>query len=165
MAIRYLGKKAIGVAIPVLAQLLATFDLPGLAGEIAALATITVSFVPPSIVGILQLIADINAKIQAGIQPVTVQLNVDLIARLGLLKVKLALLLEITKLLLAAGVHAYVYEGPAAGMGPDLTDEFSPGPSQGGITAGGQIYSVVLVVEASNQVTVTAVKTVFGDLP
>jgi hypothetical protein len=164
MTLRFLGKKSLALAVPMLATLVAAFDLAGLAGEIAALTAITVTFVPPSIVGVISLIAGLQAAIDAGLQPPSVTIQADLIVKLGLLKAKFDLLVSITNLLLAAGVHAYVYEGAASGMGTALGAEFTPGPSQGGITSAGSVYSVVLVVESSNSATVTAVRTVFGDL-
>lgn len=163
MTLRFLGKKSLAATIPILAELAATFDIPGLVGQIYVLGQLVLTFTPPSLAGIITLTGAIAAAANANFQPPTVDLKLDLQVKLDLLKIKLKLLLKITDLLLAAGVHLYGYDGKASSMGAALTSEFAPGPSQGGIVASENVYAIVLVVEASSGATVTSVKTVFGD--
>lgn len=160
--LRFLGKKNVAAAIPILATLHAAFDLPSLQGQVVALGKLIFNFTPPSVDGFKLGIGAITAAFPK-FNPPALTLKPDLVLRLGLLQAKLDLLLEISKLLLAAGVHVYAYDGKAEDMGTATMTEFTPGPSQGGIEGGENVYAVLLVIEASADVTVKAVRKTFGD--
>jgi hypothetical protein len=158
----FLGKKSLSAAIPVLAQLAAAIDIDGQAAKLAGLIKLNARLAvrPPSVGGNIALAAKIAAAANVAITPPSVSFSLDLqIAKLQLL---VNLLLEIGKLLVAAGIHLYAYEGDASGLAEALQAEFTPGPSQGGVQGTENVYAVILLIEASGQITVKAVKRTFG---
>lgn len=148
--ITYEGKKGFTVAFPVVAQLLASFDLGALAGEVAALLQLTVSFTPPSVLGILGVVAAIQAAIQAGFQPPAIDIKGDLVVRYGLLKAKLELLLKIKDVLLSGSFRLYEYDGQAGAFGSELGATLGGADVDGGIAPTQQTFALLLVAEGGS---------------
>lgn len=148
--ISYKGKLGLTVAFPLLLQLLGAIDLAGLQAEVAALLQATVTFTPPSIVGILGVVAAIGAALQAGFQPPAVDFKANLLLKLGLLKARLELLLKIRDVLLGGSVRVYEYEGPASAFGSELGATLAGPDVDGGITPSQQTFAVLLVAEGGS---------------
>lgn len=159
--LKFLGKMQLAAAIPIMASLMATLDIPALVAEIAGLTQLIISFTPPSIAGILGIIGGITAALPNFVPP-SFDVKIDLGIKLELLKAKLDLLLKIKDLLLAGGLHVYNYQGAASSFGTSVDHEFVPGPSQGGIPAAGNIFVVLLVAEGSNTIGVQALQKTFA---
>lgn len=158
--ISYKGKLSILVALPLFGQLVATLDIPGLQAEVAALLAATVTFTPPSIVGVLAVVAAIGAAIQAGFQPPSFDFKANLLVKLGLLKAKLELILKLTDLLTGGSVRLYEYEGQSSGFGGQLGTTLAGADPDGGIPPAQPIFAVLLVAEASTsgEVTLKAIR-------
>lgn len=143
----YRGKLGVLVAIPVFAQLLGAIDLAGLAAEAAAVLQASVTFVPPSIVGILGVVAAISAAIQAGFQPPVFDFKASLLAKYGLLKARLDLLLKIQDLLTQGSFRVYEYDGLAGTFGDEWKVTLAGADVDGGIAPSQSTYAVLLVAE------------------
>ncbi len=148
--ISYKGKLSVVVAIPVLGQLIGTFNLPALLGEVEALYQVAFTFIPPSAVGIANILAVIGAAITAGLHPPAVNIQADLFAKWGLLKAKYELLLNITNLLAQGSVRVYEYEGAAGTFGSELGATLSGADEGGGIAPTQTTFAVLLVAEGGS---------------
>lgn len=146
--ITYRGKVGILQAFPIFAQLVGAIDLTGLAAEAAALLQASITFTPPSIVGILGVVAAIGAALQAGFQPPTFDFKANLLVKYGLLKLRLELLLKIVNLVTSGSVRLYEQEGTAGTFGSEWTATLAGGESDGGIAPTQGTYSLLLVAEA-----------------
>lgn len=146
--ITYQGKVGILVAFPVFGQLVGAIDINGLAAEAAALLQATVTFTPPSIVGILGVAAAIAAALQAGFQPPAFDFKGNLLIKYGLLKARLDLLLKIANLVASGSVRLYEQEGTAGTFGAEWTSTLAGPDVDGGILATQSTYSILLVAEA-----------------
>ena len=142
--ITYAGEVPVSAALPVLAQLVAAFDVEGLQGQIKALAAITLNFRPPSVAGTIAFAAKLGAAASVAIVPPAVDISGQLLVKLGLLKAKLALLLQIKALLTGGSVRVYEYSGPAGDFGPELGGALGDIPTQNGTVA------VVFLAEAGS---------------
>jgi hypothetical protein len=145
--ITYQGKLGAMVAIPVFAQIFAAIDLTALAAEVAALLQASLVFTPPSVFGILGVVAAITAAINAGFQPPAFDFKANLLVKYGLLKAKLELLLQIQNILLSGSFRVYEYEGEAGTFGAELGATLAGADVDGGIAPGQSTYAVLLVAE------------------
>lgn len=145
--ISYKGKLGLLAAFPVVGQLVAAIDIAGLQAEAAALLQASVTFTPPSLVGILAVVAAIGAAIQAGFQPPAVDFKANLLLKLGLLKVRLELLLKIADLLASGSVRLYEYEGAAGAFGTQLGATLAGPDVDGGVAPAQTTFAVVLLAE------------------
>lgn len=148
--ISYKGKLSVLVAIPVLGQLIGTFNLPALLGELEAVYQMAVTFVPPSAFGIGQIVATILGILQAGLQPPALSLQADLFAKWGLLKAKYELVLTITSLVAQGSVRVYEYDGAAGTFGSELSATLGGADVDGGIAPTQQTFSLLLVAEGGS---------------
>lgn len=146
--ISYKGKVNLAVALPLVAQIAATFDLSGLAGEIAALGSMVLTFTPPSVVGIGAILASIAAALQLGVAPPTFDLKGDLVIKLGLLQAKYDLYLKVANLLVSGSLRLYEYEGKAGNFGPELSDLLAGPEVNGGLPPTRSTFAVLLVAES-----------------
>ena len=158
--ISYKGKLGLTVAFPLLLQLLGAIDIAGLQAEAAALLQATITFTPPSIVGVLAVVAAIGAALQAGLQPPSFDFKANLLLKLGLLKARLELLLKIRDVLLGGSVRVYEFEGPAASFGAELGATLAGPDVSGGITPTQKTFAVLLVAEGgtSGETTLKALR-------
>lgn len=145
--ISYKGNLSITVAIPVFAQLLGALDIPGLQAEAAALLQATVTFTPPSLLGVAAVMAAISAAISAGFQPPAVDFKGLLLVKLGLLKARLELLLKIKDLLAGGSVRVYEYDGAAGDFGAELGATLAGPEASGGVAPARGTFAVVLLAE------------------
>ena len=144
-----------------MAQLVGTLDVSGLTAEVAGLLQATVTFTPPSLVGVLAVVAAIGASIQAGFQPPAFDFKVNLLVKYGLLKAKLELILSLTSLLTAGGsLRVYEYAGPSSNFGAELGATLSGDESSGGMQPSQSTFAVVLLAEAgsSGEATLKALR-------
>lgn len=148
--VTYKGKFSLLVAFPLLGQIAATFDLTGLAAEIAGLAQLTATFTPPSVVGILGITGAVAAALQAGFQPPAFDLKANLLVKLGLLKAKYELLLKLNDLLVQGSLRVYEFAGPAGQFGPELSSTLAGADDTGGVPAASQAFAVVLLAEGGS---------------
>lgn len=148
--VTYKGNLSLLVAFPFLGQLVASFDLAGLAAEIAGLVELTATFTPPSVVGILGITGAVAAALQAGFQPPAFDLKASLGVKLGLLKAKYELLLKLSDLLASGSLRVYEYAGPAGQFGPELASTLAGADDAGGVPAGAGAFAVVLLAEGGS---------------
>lgn len=147
MTITYDGKLSAAVAIPVLAQAVASLDIPGLQGQVTGLLKITATFKPPSIAGTLAFAAKLAAAAEVAIVSPAVSILGSLEAKLALLQIRLQLALAIKDLLVSGSFRVYEYEGTAGTFGSELTTTLAGADADGGIAAGQSTYAVLLVAE------------------
>lgn len=145
--ISYKGKLGLLAAFPVVAQLVGALDIVGLQAEATALAQATVTFTPPSVIGIGAVIAAVAAALQAGFQPPAVDFKAGLLVKLGLLEARVKLLLKITSLLVSGSVRLYEYEGQAGAFGTQLGATLAGPDVDGGVAPTQQTFAVVLLAE------------------
>jgi hypothetical protein len=148
--ISYKGKLGVLVALPIFGQILGALDLSALAGEVAALAAATVTFTPPSVFGIVSVIAAITTALNAGFQPPAFDFKGNLLIKLGLLKAKYELLLKISTLLAQGSVRLYEYDGAAGTFGAELGATLSGADVDGGIAPTQSTFAVLLVAEGGS---------------
>lgn len=169
----YLGSLTVGAAIPLLlaAQLQLSLSLGPIMAELTAkLAaalklSVSLAIKPPSIAVSLQLALALVAQLQAGFTPPSInfgvsavlQLIAELQLKIGLLQVALSLALQLEGLMGAAGVHAFVYEGPISGL-PTAMGGVS---ASTGLPASTVVYAPIFMADASLSPTKTALQTVF----
>lgn len=158
--VTYKGKVGILAAFPMIAQLVGAIDINGLAAEAAALLQASVTFTPPSIVGILGVVAAIGAALQAGFQPPAFDFKADLLVKYGLLKARLELLIKIANILAGGSVRLYEQEGQAGTFGAEWTATLAGADVDGGILPGQSTYALILVAEAgsSGETTLKALR-------
>jgi len=158
--ISYKGKLSILVALPLFGQLVATLDIPWLQAEANALLAATVTFTPPSIIGIGAIAAAVVAAIQAGFQPPVFDFKANLLVKLGLLKAKLELILKLSDLLAGGSVRLYEYDGASSGFGGQLGATLGGPEPDGGIPPAQQVFAVILVADAGTggEVTLKAIR-------
>lgn len=147
MTVSYKGKLSAAVAIPVLAQAVASLDIPGLTGQVAALLKITTTFKPPSVGGTLIFAANLAAAASVAIVPPALSVLGELQIKYGLLKAKLDLVLTIKDLLTSGSLRVYEYEGVAGSFGSELTTTLAGADADGGITPTQSTFAVLLVAE------------------
>lgn len=145
--ISYKGKLGLTAAFPLLLQLIGAIDIAGLQAEVAALLQASVTFTPPSIVGVLSIVAALGAAIQAGFQPPAFDFKANLLLKYGLLKARLELLLKIKDVVFGGSVRLYEYEGQAGTFGSELGATIAGPAVDGGITPTQQTFAVVLLAE------------------
>lgn len=148
--ITYQGKVGILVAFPVFAQLVGAIDVAGLAAEAAALLQASVTFTPPSIFGILGVVAAIGAALQAGFQPPSFDFKANFLVKYGLLKLRLELLLKIVDLVASGSVRLYEQQGTAGTFAAELETTLSGTDAAGGIAPTQQTFAVILVAEGGS---------------
>ena len=148
--ISYKGKVGVLVALPIFGQILGTIDLGALAGEVAALLAATVTFTPPSVFGIASVVAAITTALGAGFQPPAFDFKGNLLIKLGLLKAKYELLLNIATLVAQGSVRVYEYEGAAGTFGSELGATLSGADEGGGIAPTQSTFAVLLVAEGGS---------------
>jgi hypothetical protein len=158
--ISYKGKLSVLAALPMFGQLVATLDIPGLTAEVAALLQASVTFTPPSIIGIGAVVAAIGAAISAGFQPPVFDFAGNFIVKYNLLKVKLELIIEITDLLASGSLRVYEYEGTAGAFGGELTATLAGPDADGGVTSSQSTFAVVLLAEGgtAGETTLRAIR-------
>lgn len=133
MALVYLGSLTVGAVCPGLSLALAssiTRIQAELTGQEKLIAQL--NLVPPTIAGSLSsaksIVASITAAAALGVEVPSLTLQVTAAAALiAALNLELAPLLAMQNALGVAGVHAYVYDGTAAGLGPSLPSAFPGG--------------------------------------
>lgn len=143
----YRGKVSAAVAIPVLAQAVASLDLPGLQGQIAGLARLTLNFKPPSVAGTLAFAGKLAAAAGVAVVPPSVSILGELQAKLALLKLRLELILKIKDLLTSGSLRLYEYEGEAGTFGAELSTTLAGPEVDGGIPPTRTTFAVLLVAE------------------
>lgn len=173
----YLGSLTIGAVIPlfVTVELAITAAFGPLLAELnAKLAgylalAIKIGIKPPSLFASIDLAANIaaslNAALAAGFTPPSIDFSVTAIGllvaelqiKLGLLNAAFNLALQLGSLNAAAGVHAFVYEGPISGL-PSAMGSVS---GSTGLAPGTIVYAPIFMADASVSATKTALKTVF----
>lgn len=157
--ISYKGKVGVLVALPIMAQLTALLNLAGLQAELAGLVALSFSYTLPSVEGIFQFIATLNAAIPT-FTPPTVDLKADLLVKIGLLQAKIELLLQITNLLASGSLRVYEYEGTAGAFGGELTATLAGPDADGGVTSSQSTFAVVLLAEGgtAGETTLRAIR-------
>lgn len=145
--IAHKGKVSVAVALPVLAQAVASLDIPGLQGQIAGLARLTLNFKPPSVAGTLVFAGKLAAAAGVAVVPPSVSILGELQAKLALLKLKLELVLKIKDLLTSGSLHLYEYEGQAGTFGAELSDLLAGPEVNGGLPPTRSTFAVLLVAE------------------
>lgn len=173
----YLGSLTIGAAIPALlaAQLSITAAFGPLLAELnAKLAgyvalALKIGIKPPSLFASIDLAAKIaaslNAALAAGFTPPSIDFSASAVAaliaelqiKIGLLNAALDLAIQLGSLNAAAGVHAFIYEGPISGL-PAAMGTVS---GSTGLTPSTVVYVPIFMADASVTVTRTALRTVF----
>jgi hypothetical protein len=148
--ISYKGNVSATVAIPILGQLLASFDLAGLGAEVAALAQVAFNFTPPTVVGIGAIAAAVTAAIAAGVQPAAIDFKADLIVKYGLLKAKFDLLVQLSGLLAQGSLRVYEYQGAAGSFGPELGATIASSDADGGLPSASGTFAVILLAEGGS---------------
>ena len=138
------------LAIPVLAQAVATLDIPGLTGQVAALLKITTTFKPPSVGGTLLFAGKLAAAASVAIVPPALSVLGELQIKYGLLKAKLELALAIQSLLTSGSLRVYEYEGAASAFGSELTTTLAGADADGGVTPTQSTFAVVLLAEGGS---------------
>lgn len=103
-----------------------------LQARVTALEAAKSTLVPVNFTVQLQMLAvmmlNINAMLALGIQPPSIQLQLDLmLALIVQLEAELAVILNLQNLLSTAGVHAYAYDGRADAFGGELSAQLSGG--------------------------------------
>lgn len=146
--ISYQGKLGALAAFPLVGQLVTSLDIPGLTAEVAAVLQASVTFTPPSLVGIAAVMAAITAAISAGFQPPVFDFAAALSLKYGLLKAKLDLILSLTGLLASGSLRVYEYDGQAGTFGSELATTLAGPDGDGGVPAASNTFAVVLLAEA-----------------
>lgn len=147
MTVSYKGKLSAALAIPVLAQAVATLDIPGLTGQVAALLKITTTFKPPSVGGTLLFAGKLAAAASVAIVPPALSVLGELQIKYGLLKAKLELALAIQSLLTSGSLRVYEYDGTAGTFGAELGTTLAGADVDGGVTPTQSTFAVVLLAE------------------
>lgn len=152
----YLGSLTLAAAVPLLGLLDLTLGpfIAELQAKLAAMLklSLAVTLTLPSVTAA----AMFAAAAQLVAKPPQVGASASLAAAAALkLKFQLEALLKLTQWNATAGVHSFVYEGPASGLGAAL----SGAHVTMGIAPGQDTYAVILLGTAG--VTKTALKAVF----
>jgi|GEM_PF-5649915 len=150
MTVSYKGKLSAALAIPVLAQAVATLDIPGLTGQVAALLKITTTFKPPSVGGTLLFAGKLAAAASVAIVPPALSVLGELQIKYGLLKAKLELALAIQSLLTSGSLRVYEYDGTAGTFGAELGTTLAGADADGGVTPTQSTFAVVLLAEGGS---------------
>jgi len=150
MTVSYKGKLSAALAIPVLAQSVATLDIPGLTGQVAALLKITTTFKPPSVGGTLLFAGKLAAAASVAIVPPALSVLGELQIKYGLLKAKLELALAIQSLLTSGSLRVYEYDGTAGTFGAELGTTLAGADADGGVTPTQSTFAVVLLAEGGS---------------
>lgn len=150
MTVSYKGKLSAALAIPVLAQAVASLDIPGLTGQVAALLKITTTFKPPSVGGTLLFAANLAAAASVAIVPPALSVLGELQVKYGLLKAKLELALTIQNLLTSGSLRVYEYDGAAGTFGAGLTTTLAGADVDGGVIPTQTTFAVVLLAEGGS---------------
>ena len=152
----YLGSLSLAVAVPLLLSIDAAIGpiIADLQAKISAMVKLTlqVAITVPALTASLM----IGAAGRLAAYPPAIGASAKL-AGVVLLKLQaqLALLLQLTQRHATAGVHSFVYEGPASGLGSALNGAHVTM----GVAPGQDAYAVILLGTAG--VTKTALKAVF----
>lgn len=158
--ISYKGKLGVLAALPIFGQLVGTLDIPGLTAEVAAVLKASITFTPPSIVGILTVTGAIAAALQAGFQPPAIDFKAVFLAKYALLNARLQLILQITNLIAQGSLRVYEYEGAAGNFGLELSTTLAGPDADGGVAAGQSTFAVILLAEGgtSGETTLRALR-------
>lgn len=148
--ISYKGKVGILVAIPVFAQLSGIIDIPGMTAQVAALAKLVVDFKPPTIAAGFTHVANLTAQLKVAAEPPVVAISAELLAKLALFKVRLALILKITEQVFGGSVRVYEYDGTAGSFGAELGAALAGPDEGGGIDPTQSTFAVLLVAEGGS---------------
>lgn len=148
--ISYKGKLGLLVAIPVLAQMVGMIDIPGLTAQVAALAQLVANFKPPTIAAGFQFVANLTAQLQVAVEPPVLQISAELLAKLGLFKLRLELILKIVNLVTGGSVRVYEYDGAAGTFGAELGATLAGADADGGVIPTQPTFAVVLLAEGGS---------------
>ena len=150
--ITYAGKLALSAALPVMAQAIATLDIPGLQGQVAGLVKVIANATvkPPSLSGTITFAGKLLAAAQVAIVPPAVSIVGSLEAKLVLLRARLELALVLKELLVQGSLRVYEYSGPAGQFGPELASTLAGPDDTGGVPAGAGTFAVVLLAEGGS---------------
>jgi len=152
MTVSYKGNLSAAAAIPVLAQAVATLDIPGLQGQIAglikAIAQVTVK--PPSVGGTIAFAGKLLAAAQVAVVLPAISVTASLDAKLALLKLKLELALAIKDLLVQGSLRVYEYSGAAADFGDELGATLGGSDADGGLPSASGTFAVILLAEGGS---------------
>lgn len=156
----YIGSVTVGASIPGALAAIA-LAIPDLQARIDAL----VAFSPAAInlsadlAVAVGMVANITAAISLGITPPSISAQIAIV--LGLLadlQARLAAIAAFSGLCASAGVHAYKYDGTAAGIGATLTTELASGYPGG---SGPSEHSNAIVLATTSGATWSAMVGVF----
>lgn len=148
MSISYQGKLGALVAFPLVGQLVASLDVPGLTAEVAAVLQASATFTPPSVIGIGLVVNAVIAAVLGGFQPPVFDFAAALSLKYGLLKARLDLILSLTGLLASGSLRVYEFDGQAGDFGGDLATTLAGPDSNGGVAPAQSTFAVVLLAEA-----------------
>jgi len=162
--VTYVGGGSLGDYFPLLAQITLQANLilgPLLLDAKAKLkAALSLTISKPAIV-IAAKVAAAFAVVPPGIV-ISAKLIAALNARLKLLNGLLTIALNVKAIVPSAGFHVATYTGPLAQIGSTIADGSIIANGGGFPLAGANVFAVVLLVDANNGGTVTAIKTVLG---
>lgn len=158
--ISYKGNLSILLVFPVMAQMVGIIDIPGLTAQVAAMTQLVANFKPPTVAASLSFLATLTANIQATVSYPVVQISAELLAKLALFKARLELILQITDIVFGGSVRLYEYDGAAGNFGPDLTSALAGPEADGGVAADRSTFALVLLAEGgtSGETTLRALR-------
>ena len=165
--VTYVGGGALSDYFPLLAQITLQANLilgPLLLDAKAKLkAALSLTISKPAIVVAAKVAASFGVLLPGIV--VSAKLVAMLNARLKLLNGLLTLALQVKGVVPSAGFHVATYTGPLSQIGGTIADGSVIASGGGFPLAGANVFAVVLMVDASNGATVTALQTVLGMAP
>jgi hypothetical protein len=153
MTVTYVHGGTIGDGLPGL-QLPLINVMGDLQARITAMASFAPSITPPSIAADIQVSGQILANLQAsaalGIEPPSVDLQVDIMADVLLAaRLQLEIIMGLFDALGTAGLHLYRYDGQTADLGGEFTAELSGGVPGGSGTDSANALLLITTVPAT----------------
>jgi hypothetical protein len=110
-----------------------------------------------------QILASLQLALSLGIQAPSLDVQINIMAALLVaIRLQLQLILDLFALLANAGVHAYAYDGTAAGFGPTVTTALTAGLPGGG---GPGEHINALILATSVGLTWSAMAQIFRTTP
>jgi len=146
--IDYKGKLGVAVAFPVIAQLLASLDIPGMTAQVAALGQLIANFKPPTVAAGITFAANLTAQINATLNYPVLAISAEIALKLALLKARLELVLKIVNLITQGSLRVYEQQGTAGTFGAEWTLTLAGTEATGGIPPAQSTYAVILVADA-----------------
>lgn len=167
MTIQSLGQLTLGQAVPSLQTAALTLNASASAalGDVSARASAAATIQPPQLAtdlltNLSALLAAVSALASSGVSIIPPSINVELAAELqttqASLQVAVDLAAQLTSLLGASGIHAWVYDGPSTGIGSALDGEIGAG------LPGGDGTCTAVILAATLSPSTAALRTVFG---